>query len=255
MKTYIKTIGKSFQLLVENGQAFFEIDGVTETTIIVDDEKKTGKYFDLEEVELADANQERLLCRFVAQFFPGFPGSKTFSFCLPDSLSLDYSLSEELVFFPGSFDPWHEGHRACLDLCPCKNLVVIPDANPFKTQHNNKPWQHYLTLKEKLTRPVYPGFIGGPKNPTSTWLPFVQAAKLSLLIGEDNFLCLDQWHEVDRLLKALHKLYVVPRKVRDTQSSKINEFIKEVNPDLLIERLDHHPFEDLSSTIIREKST
>ena len=39
----------------------------------------------------------------------------------------------EIVFFGGSFNPWHEGHSECIRLLDSsKPLVVIPDRNPRK---------------------------------------------------------------------------------------------------------------------------
>ena len=47
---------------------------------------------------------------------------------------------EELIFFGGSFNPWHAGHSNCLRLMdPHKTIIVVPDHNPFKELvKNNK---------------------------------------------------------------------------------------------------------------------
>jgi hypothetical protein len=40
---------------------------------------------------------------------------------------------DEWIFFGGTFNPWHQGHQACLQLLPeDRTCLVVPDRNPEK---------------------------------------------------------------------------------------------------------------------------
>ncbi|OFZ17278.1 MAG: hypothetical protein A2X86_02160 [Bdellovibrionales bacterium GWA2_49_15] len=169
--------------------------------------------------------------------------------------------SHEVIFFGGSFRPWHQGHRACLELCPNPHVVVVPDTNPWKLRAVGPTEQKRCFLKSllELARAlkglpcaIYPGFWGAEtENPTAEWLLTIQGVSCSLLIGEDNFYSLLKWKRAPELIKGLHALYVAPRDcaVRD---EGITQALLAHNPNLKIIKLSDHPYKHLSSTEMRQ---
>ncbi|MBY0413614.1 MAG: hypothetical protein K2Q18_05595, partial [Bdellovibrionales bacterium] len=129
---------------------------------------------------------------------------------------LKNDIKDSVTFFGGSFFPFHLGHMSCVDLCPEKNIVIVPDCNPNKVQiEKMNPYDDFmhlcLTLKESPYS-VYPGFFGRNKpNPTSNWLPKVNIPEKNFLMGDDSFMDIMKWHQPEVFLNALTKLYVVPR--------------------------------------------
>ena len=178
---------------------------------------------------------------------------------LPVPFSPSQVVTDEIVFFPGSFNPWHEGHTACLKGCEDKPIFIVPDHNPWKEVRKKNPWHEVVHIKENIKSisdkniTIYPGFlVEGKKNPTSSWLPHVNVEKKWLLMGDDLFLGLHKWFEVDKLLSSLHGLYVCPRGESKEELNKQKEnFQKNFNLEIVF--LDHHEFEDLSSTQLRNK--
>lgn len=167
----------------------------------------------------------------------------------------------ETIFFPGSFNPWHEGHRACVDLAPKdSNLVIVPDFNPWKDREDIQTgcgWEKYMALclaVKDTPYSVFPGFLGLEKsNPTVDWLPFTNVEKKVLLVGEDSFLSLEQWKDTERLISFLSKLYVVPREGDEKLVEDTKIKLLEQRPNLEVEILPGHPHQKLSSTEIRKK--
>ena len=134
------------------------------------------------------------------------------------NLAKEYS---ELIFFGGSFNPWHSGHSSCLKLMPKEKLIIVmPDHNPFKDVTNQADRLSSLTdLKNELNvRPertfLYGGFIQeNIHNPTHNWLQQVKTNypnnKLSMLMGFDSFMSLDKWIEAEEIITSLDTLYRV----------------------------------------------
>ena len=53
--------------------------------------------------------------------------------------NLSSYIEDEIIFFGGSFNPWHKGHTECIKLLPQGiPIVILPDNNPFKQNHQNK---------------------------------------------------------------------------------------------------------------------
>lgn len=170
---------------------------------------------------------------------------------------LKHPIKDTVTFFGGSFFPFHLGHMSCVDLCPEKNIVIVPDWNPHKElREKDNPLDDFMSLCQTLKETpysVYPGFFGRNRlNPTSSWLPKVNIAEKNFLMGDDSFMNLLTWQDPQALLLALTKLYVVPRNFEPKDYEAQIERVKLLNPKLQIIILPDHPYKKLSSTKIRE---
>lgn len=171
---------------------------------------------------------------------------------------------EELIFFGGSFNPWHSGHTSCLKLMDEEKLVIVmPDHNPFKNVTNQEDrFSSMSDLEQELkVRPkhtfLYGGFIQeNTHNPTHNWLMQVKSEfpdnKLSLLVGFDSFMSLDKWIEAKEIITSLNCLYVVSRLDNAPAKKAQADLLQKIGTELKIEFLGHHAYEHLSSTEIRE---
>lgn len=171
---------------------------------------------------------------------------------------------EEVIFFGGSFDPWHPGHKECLKLCPNnKKVIIIPDHNPQKEKHTFPIHKIFLEHLEQETKDICFGIFDGfmelqGKNPTYFWLNSVHQAyphlKISLLMGADSFLSLMSWIEFESLIKLISHLYVVPRLIELEKVREMKASLENLNPTLKITLLSSHQYENLSSTELRSVS-
>lgn len=173
--------------------------------------------------------------------------------------------AEEICFFGGSFNPWHEGHSACIQLLR-KNipLIVIPDHNPQKElqsiENKATSFSDIENILNKFDQRsfLYPGFATKNEvNPTTQWVQELKKShpqlRISLLMGHDTFEKIDTWIDGHKLLLCLHKLYVASRlETTIIKTQQINN-LRALAPSLEISFLGHHEFEDLSSTKIRER--
>lgn len=172
--------------------------------------------------------------------------------------------SEELIFFGGSFNPWHHGHTSCLKLAPNNwPIIVIPDHNPFKdlvTNHNKMTSiadiQNHLA---KITATTYlfdEYLLKNEKNPSHKWIKEIKKnfpqKKISLLMGFDTFISIDRWIKADKILNNLNALYIASRLDDETVKKNQIKNLKAINESLKINFLGNHAYEDLSSTKIRE---
>lgn len=176
-------------------------------------------------------------------------------------MSLD--MDKEVVFYGGSFNPWHKGHQACIDLLPReKQLVVVLDRNPQKETTQFDPFEKWKELMEKIdlkdnqaAREIYPGFLlKETVNPTITWMKYIRQkyskSQASLMIGFDQLKNFRTWDNAEELAKLIHKLYVVSREEDDLEMKKLQEeFMNDLKLEVI--SLGHHPYEDVSSTKIR----
>ncbi|MDJ0840095.1 MAG: NUDIX domain-containing protein [Acidobacteriota bacterium] len=198
-----------------------------------------------------------ILCEALGKFWPEMP--------MYDPRLADIPvygrgpLGDHLTFFGGSFNPWHQGHEACLALCPRKEgLVVVPDSNPFKKGEAGQcSWRLFRELVERAEHfgaLVFPGFCGMEgANPTIAWLPYVKARTKGFLIGEDSFTSFPGWNESITLAQALNHLYVAPRRVTSDQFEAARDWFKAHAPSLQIHFLDDHHHRDVSSTALRKQ--
>lgn len=178
----------------------------------------------------------------------------------------DLASSKEIVFFGGSFNPWHEGHTTCIRLLP-KHLpvVIVPDHNPFKdlVEDKNKLSSPEYIIKNltSLNRNIfmYDGFLKlNQKNPTNRWIAEVKQhmpmSKLSLLIGYDTLRNMPTWIEIEPLLKNLSCIYVASRLEKDAEHQENIKTLTDINPSLKVIMLGHHEHEHISSTKLRPHS-
>jgi nicotinate-nucleotide adenylyltransferase len=169
---------------------------------------------------------------------------------------------KELVFFGGSFNPWHEGHSECLRLLQTDiPVIVIPDHNPYKELITDKDL-NLDKLRDKISglrknTYLYTGFFDkNTKNPTAYWIKDLKQSlpqtKLSLLMGFDTFNALEKWIDAKELINNLSSLYIASRLENEEHRHKQIDVIHRINSNLLINFLGKHKYEDLSSTQIRE---
>ncbi len=204
-------------------------------------------------------NDGGALLEALALFWPGMPGFINDA-DLPKSFYKVPENSKELIFFGGSFNPWHKGHRTCLDLAakmaPESHFIVVPDSNPWKDHSfEGCRFSFYRNLCEILagtSYSVYPGFCGmSAPNPTIEWFPEVKAASKGLLLGDDSFFAIEEWKRGPELLGQIDRLLVVPRlESKDVIESFREEFLSRYS-NIEIDILDEHPYADISSTALR----
>ena len=179
-------------------------------------------------------------------------------------LSIELPLASDVVFFGGSFDPWHEGHTACIDLAPSEMpLIVCPDRNPHKPiKKEDDIIQHFLGLKKKIVTStkrslhVHPGFLlKTDPNPTVGWVLKLKRhrpdLRVHLLMGYDSFKGLANWTQADDLIKLLNGVMVASRLEQDVMHENDSKWALTLNPHLQIRFLGHHPHEAVSSTALR----
>lgn len=171
--------------------------------------------------------------------------------------------SREIIFYGGSFNPWHEGHMACLKLAPKDiNIIIIPDINPLKNLDGVKKENPIDKIKNAIAQLeqncfVFEDFYHQNKpNPTAHWIQDLKQSDLnqnySLLIGYDSFISIEKWINAEHLLNALSTLYIVDRQNNEKTFKKQQESLSKNFPKLKLVLLGKHPFESLSSTQIRE---
>lgn len=174
---------------------------------------------------------------------------------------------EELIFFGGSFNPWHAGHASCIKLMPTKKkIIVIPDHSPFKEITTDKEKSSSIKdIKKGLNEFSHRTFIydeffyANKKNPTVTWINLLKKEfpekKLSLLMGFDSFMTIDRWTNAIELLSDLSVIYVASRMDDESIKEEQRITLKNINQELEIKFLGSHPHESLSSTEIRKNQS
>ncbi|MDD4976420.1 MAG: hypothetical protein PHY93_18830 [Bacteriovorax sp.] len=204
-------------------------------------------------------NDQHKKCIELGNYFEFMPGSdQTHNQSELPHLFLKHPITDSVTFFGGSFNPFHLGHRACLDLCPEKNILIVPDRNPFKAamESSANVYSDFLALAHELKDTpysLYPGFLGqNLPNPTASWLPLVKIKEKNLLIGDDSYMSLLTWKNPEVILKALTKLYVVPRIYKRDDYLKQEREILKLNPNLEVHYLADHPYKNISSTDLRK---
>ena len=162
------------------------------------------------------------------------------------------------IFFTGSFNPWHEGHSRCVELTRIKNLIIAPDNNPWKENQpgTSSPFKTLQGIPKNLFHDnlcsLFTGFLGkqGP-NPTVSWIIRLKTPKPGLIMGDDNFMNLEDWSKSKLFLKSISKLIVIPRLANDEDFKKQKAKLMKINPSLVIERREHHDCEHIASTKLK----
>ncbi|MBP9673741.1 MAG: hypothetical protein KBD63_01480 [Bacteriovoracaceae bacterium] len=202
--------------------------------------------------------EECLLCEALGLFWPLMPSSLNISHEAPDIPSFDFLKEKnEIIFFAGSFNPWHQGHLNCLKLSPdISRTLIILDSNPQKNNMETlSPWQKYLAIKKSLQENsiksfIYPSFACHP-NPTYPWLKIFEeknpTIKISFLMGDDAFFGLPTWFNYQKLKKIIKHFYVVPR---IATAHELESFAQK--EELSFTRLADHPYKDVSSSHLRK---
>lgn len=189
-----------------------------------------------------------------------YPNSERYSELQKTAPYFVYQAEEEFIFFGGSFHPWHDGHKACLDLLKNRPCIILPDRNPFKEHREVDLVATYLELNSHIDHTIHhinPEFIlKTQKNPTNTWIQLTRQrfpqAQISLLMGMDSLMSIEKWFEAEKLLSTLNRLYVASRMESMEEQNQQKEKLKRFK-NLEIHFLGHHPHEALSSTKLREQ--
>lgn len=202
-----------------------------------------------------------LLVDLVSARYPLSPEHKKLKDICPEMIF--NNPTDEWVFYGGSFNPWHKGHQACLDLLPeDKVCLMLPDQNPQKELRDIHAVITVLELsnraKFKKNQFLVPTFLlQQKKNPTVEWIEKMKEEfpekKLSLLMGFDSFSTLNTWIRVEDLLKNLHTIYVVSRLEDEEDQIKAKKEALQMRTDLNVVFLGKHDYEHLSSTELRRK--
>ena len=177
---------------------------------------------------------------------------------------LTFSTSEsEWIFFGGTFNPWHPGHQACLNLLPeDKICFILPDRSPHKELRTLEPVFTTISLISKIkfgkNHYLAPTFLlENEKNPTVRWMEKLHQEcpdkKLSLLLGFDSFKNLPTWTESNKLIPLLSTVYVVSRLEDDEEREAALAPLQSISPNLQVVYLGRHGFEGISSTKLRKE--
>lgn len=173
--------------------------------------------------------------------------------------------SDEWVFFGGSFNPWHQGHQACLQLLPDdRTCLIVPDRNPEKELRDVNVVTTILEIstKAKLKKHQYivPTFLLlNKKNPTVDWVTRFKEEfptyKISLLVGFDSFSRIKDWIRSEELLPNIHTLYVVSRLEDDLDRRQALDEVHARGFNVNVVFLGKHDYEQISSTELRGRSS
>lgn len=240
---------------------------IGETSLFLSTENSDENWVELQSIERFGLGHGRFVLHAISRFYSFMPeGVEGFLNYIPREFLktrmrekiLAHSLNE-ITFYGGSFNPWHEGHSECLRQCPAEDIVIIPDSNPWKGPKNLEDnqiclWQSFREIVNKFQDSrfsLFPGFwILERTNPTVQWLPDVQIARKNFLMGDDNFFSLHKWTGVEKLMSSLSTIYVVPRLYKKQEIEEFKEnFQKQFEVDVNV--LSEHDFQNLSSTQIR----
>ncbi len=214
--------------------------------------ESTG-WFSLVNPPKLSLDQEAIIFDFISKQWSHMPGFEKKLVKLPRIFSQPQG--DSVCFYPGSFNPWHQGHKACVELAPVESLVIVPDSNPWKNSASSLNLSMIINLMKSLPEntSLYPGFVNlEVGNPTVSWLPKTKWQKKSLSIGADSFINLEKWKDVKTLLQSLDCLYVVPRNIAVDITNKTSQKIQSLCPALIIKILANHQFEKVSSTDLRK---
>ena len=172
---------------------------------------------------------------------------------------------DEWVFFGGSFNPWHQGHQACLQLLPDdRTCLIVPDRNPEKEFRDLSVVSTILEIstKGRFKKHQYlvPTFLLlQSKNPTVEWVERFKdnfpTYKISLLMGFDSFSKIKSWIRAEDLLKNLSTLYVVSRLEDDQDRRTALDEVHALGFNVNIVFLGKHDYEQMSSSELRGRSS
>jgi len=162
----------------------------------------------------------------------------------------------KIGFFGGTFDPIHIGHTAIAEMaievsgldtlliCPAFQSPLRKNKNLFQTADRLSMINEFVKLNPRIE--VFDYEINKPQ-PSFTYLTIERLkliypdAKFFLIIGDDQFVSLPKWKNIDQLSDAVHFL-VFRRTLQTTPEAPIPN----INYTLM-----ENPLIDISSTSIR----
>jgi nicotinate-nucleotide adenylyltransferase len=173
------------------------------------------------------------------------------------------SLESDILFFGGTFHPFHQGHEACLKLAP-KNLPVLvcPDVNPHKKstpllKQELRALSSQLRLLQLNKLHYNPLFaLKGIQNPTYFWMKRLKFyrpdLKCHLLLGFDSFYHFHTWTEAQKLAELIEGFWIVPRGESEEEFVQAVGHATNFGMSERLHFLGHHPYEHISSTLLRK---
>ncbi|EMY69700.1 nicotinate-nicotinamide nucleotide adenylyltransferase [Leptospira vanthielii] len=170
----------------------------------------------------------------------------------------------EVLFFGGSFNPPHRGHRHVIETIsktyPNALLYVCPNyVSPFKVGERTftpgEIWELCLAefeglLSEKVIlwdEEIKQSNISYTIDSLEALKCLHPDAELSLVIGEDNLSSFDQWKSYLEILKATKQLIVVRRETSYPQEIQLPNFLPKSHVLIL-----ENPILPMSSKEIRK---
>jgi nicotinate-nucleotide adenylyltransferase len=148
-----------------------------------------------------------------------------------------------IALFGGSFDPFHEGHKAVIfkafEKLNIDKLIIIPAyLNPFKRGSYFSPqirlkkifdftkkYENIEVSDFEISKKEYSYTIDTIKHIKN----LEKVDRIYLLIGEDNLARLDEWKEIEQI-KAISEIVVATRK--DSQKIEHNFLTLDVSVDI-----------------------
>lgn len=223
------------------------------------DDAILAKWVPLNQLKTLAFDHGAILCEALGLFWPQMPTfNSSFQNIELPSLFAPPCCQDEIFFFGGSFNPWHEGHQECIRQVKKKfdtSVVIVPDSSPWKDQTHPCYFSSYRTLcllQQENEHVVYPGFWGlEVVNPTIDWINKMHVS-VNLVIGDDNFLAFQKWKSWQEILAVLKRLIVIPRQGKMEELQALKEKLEPLGATEIC-LLDSHPFASLSSTLLRQK--
>lgn len=254
--------GRDPRGLVETHAYILPLSHLEGEELELGDSVSEGRWFLLMEIEELAFDHGAILCEALGMLWKRMPQfQKKLEYLELGHPFKKFEIKDAITFFPGTFNPWHEGHSSCLQLVNYPELIVIPDVNPWKK--NNSVlcvWKKYLEICQKLSDTpysVFPGFIGSENsNPTVDWLPLVDCPEKSIVMGDDNFFQLDSWKDWKKLVSDLSVIYVVSRVStgpEEERMTRIKNILKNANKKLKVIYLADNKAKNISSSEIRSQ--
>tara|TARA_R110000868_G_scaffold161466_2_gene391876 strand:- start:2931 stop:3635 length:705 start_codon:yes stop_codon:yes gene_type:complete len=201
-------------------------------------------------------SQSEAICRWIASCWDKMPGGMLSTIELPKIFTQPQG--DRVCFYPGSFNPWHEGHSECVRQV-IRPLVIVPDANPWKDQTTREfNFNSAVELAKKLPQDcaIYLGFLHlNEGNPTASWLPQTKWGQRYIAMGADNFVTFEKWKNLQLLTESLKGIYVIPRMLSNEELLKKKNELNEIYENLEIEILQNHAFENLASSQLKKRET
>jgi len=232
--------------------------------VMAGDDAQEALWVRLSKIDRLAFDHGAILLEALGKFWPFMPSfdERLRGIKLPKMFMKKEEFTQDLIFYGGSFNPWHAGHLTCLSLCEKETqqtIVVIPDNSPWKKLSpiiSECRFESYYKLCTELSQThyeIYPAFWGREeKNPTVTWLPHTKLQRRGLLMGDDAFMEFKRWQNFNVLMASLNELFVVPRNHTLKEIEIQRRYFERDFPHIKIVVLPEHEYQDVSSTKMRD---